>query len=46
MYCKTKKKIRPTMTFNVFLSMYWNKRITLNVKKDTVGVNEVFIQTI
>ena len=40
------KKIRPTMTFNVFLSMYWNKRITLNVKKDTVGVNEVFIQTI
>ena len=44
MYSKT-KKIWPTMTFNVF-SKYWNKRITLNVKKDTVGVNEVFIQTI
>ena len=27
------KKIWPTMTFNVFLSKYWNKKITLNVKK-------------
>ena len=43
MYCKTKKK---NNDLNVFLSKYWDKRITLNVKKDTVCVNEVFIQTI